>query len=84
MRASSKGGGGVFSSTVRKNRCMKFIVTSSQFPMKKMGFICLTFSFTSFKIEYNPLTIRHATVSKQLSTANNIFKVTASTFFNVS
>ena len=32
----------------------------------------LTFSFTSFKMEFKPFTIRHATVNKQLSTANNV------------
>ena len=35
-------------------------------------------------MEFNPLTIRHATARKQLSTAHNIFKATASTYFGFS
>ena len=42
----------------------------------------LTFLFTSFKTEFNPLTIRHTTVSKQISSTNNIFKTTAFTYFS--
>ena len=34
----------------------------------------LTVSFTSLKIEFNPIIIRHT--SMQLSTVNNIFKTT--------
>ena len=36
----------------------------------------LTVSFTSLKIEFNPIIIRHMVVSIQLSTVNNNFKAT--------
>ena len=36
----------------------------------------LTVSFTSLKIEFNPVIIRHMTANIQLSTVNNIFKAT--------
>ena len=36
----------------------------------------LTVSFTSLKLEFNPIIIRHMAVSIQLSTENNIFKAT--------
>ena len=36
----------------------------------------LTVSFTSLKLEFNPIIIRHKVVSIQLSTVNNIFKAT--------
>ena len=48
-------------------------------PHEKTGFY-LTFSFASFKMEFKPLSTRHATVSKQLSNANNIFKATTLTY----
>ena len=32
----------------------------------------LTFSFTSFKTEYNPLTVRYGTVGKQLLTSKQL------------
>ena len=36
----------------------------------------LTFSFTSLKIEFNFVIVRHMAVSIQLSYVNNIFKAT--------
>ena len=41
----------------------------------------LTFSLTLFKMEFNPLAIKHMSVSKQLSTVNSIFKAIALTYF---
>ena len=41
----------------------------------------LTFSFTLFKMEFNPLAVKHMSVSKQLSTVNSIFKAIALTYF---
>ena len=43
-----------------------------------------TYSFISFKIKFNPLTIRHMSVSKQLSSTSNIFKKTALTCLSYS
>lgn len=39
--------------------------------------LSLTSSFILFKIEFSLPSIRHATVCKQLSTANNIFKASS-------
>ena len=44
----------------------------------------LTFLFTLFKMEFNPLRTGCTTISKQLSTANNIFKATTLTSFSFS
>ena len=46
--------------------------------------LCLTLLFTSRKMEFNPLSVRHATVSKHLSTLSNISEATALTYFSFS
>ena len=38
--------------------------------------LAVIFPFTSFKTQFKPLTLKHTTVSNQLSIANNIFKAT--------
>ena len=42
----------------------------------------LTFSFTSFKIEFNPLTIRQTIICKKFSTENNISNAPVLTYFS--
>ena len=42
----------------------------------------LTFSFTSFKMEFKPLPVSLAAVAKQFQIANNILKATALTCFS--
>lgn len=44
----------------------------------------LIFSFTLFKIEFNPFTIWYTIISKQISTANNILKATVLISFSFS
>lgn len=39
----------------------------------------LSFSLISFKMEFNPLTMRQPKLSKQLLTVNSIFRATSST-----
>ena len=76
--------GEVFSSAARKTWlneicCYKFSISHQETGLH------LTFSFTSYKMEFNPLTITYVGVSKQLLlTVYNIFKVTALTYFSVS
>lgn len=61
---------------------MKLVVTSLRFRMEKPASIY--FLFSSFKMKFKPFTIRHATISKQPSTVNNIFKATSLTNFRLS
>lgn len=44
----------------------------------------LIFSFTLFKMEFNPFTIGYTIISKQISTANNILKATVLISFSFS
>ena len=73
-------GGGYFQVKQRKLvhgiRYHKFVVLYEETGLH------LTFSFFSFKIEFNPFAIRQPKVGKQLSTVNNIFN--ASTYFSFS
>ena len=44
----------------------------------------LIFSFTLFKMKFNPFTIGYTIISKQISTANNILKATVLISFSFS
>lgn len=77
------GGGSIFEkgqeNLVNETRCHKFTTLHEETR------IHLTLSFISFKMEFNFFTTKYVAVSKQLlSTVNNIFKVTALTYFSVS
>ena len=73
--------GWIFSSTVSYTWRMKFEIRQFKFAISHDETdLHLTFSFTSFKIEFNPSAIRQTTVSKQPLTANIIFQANALIF----